>query len=92
MWKTGPQILHKTKILPTQPSFRLDFQSKGQKKRKEKSIEPFGLRIKPTLEECKITLTNILEGIILKLYLGLLKNLVIRDLSKLLKIKIHSDT
>ena len=61
MWKTGSPLLHKTQLVPIQPSLWLHHQHKIQAifwKTKEKSVKPFNFRMTSTLQESKISLRN----------------------------------
>ena len=90
--KSGLQYYCKLKSLPTNPAHDCIFYPKQKSlfDQKEKTIKPFGLRMKHILEETDISLTSIHDTIHLSSSPWLIKQpIFILDLNKLPKNKIH---
>ena len=86
--KLGLQYYSKIKSQPTNPAYNCNFNPKYQNifNQKEKAIKPFGLQMKPIVEDDNIT--NIHDTVQLRSPPRLLKQpVVIFDLNKLLKMK-----
>ena len=59
MRKIGSTVLHKTEILPIQPSLRLHLQQK-----EKKPIKLFGFQMELILQESAISVTNVHNSIL----------------------------
>ena len=88
MWKIGSAVLHKTEILPIQPSPRLHLQSQIQATvwTKRKTIKPFGLWMELILQESTISVTNVHKSILPQIPPWIFQ------LNKLPKTKTHPST
>ena len=95
MWKTGSPILHMAEILPIQPSSWLHLQPEIQATfwKKRKTIKPFGLQMKSTLQESKIPLNNIHESTFPQTLPWIIKiSKVILEVNEHSKTKTHPST